>query len=218
MFIENTSHELQTPLAIVIARLETLLEKHRDNETYMQELSGILTVLNRMKRLNTNLLLLSKIKNRQFADSRTVNLREKLETVIAEFEDLAEYRQITVEQTGDAAPVLQMNDDLAHILLTNLVKNAIAHNKPNGKIIIRYAPDLITIANTGNKAAIAVFDRYQAGASSEKSPGLGLSIIKSIADLYQIDVDYCCEEEMHVFKLSMRRKSPGSGQAGNTSQ
>ena len=205
MFIENTSHELQTPLAIVIARLETLLEKYGDNETLLHELASLLTVLNRMKRLNTNLLLLSKINNRQFADSRTVNLRERMEAVIAEFEDLAEYRKITVEQTGDAAPALQMNEDLAHILLANLVKNAIAHNTPDGVIRIRYAPDLITIANTGDKAAIAVFDRYQAGAGDEKSPGLGLSIVASIAGLYQIAVDYCYEEEMHVFKLSTGR-------------
>jgi signal transduction histidine kinase len=203
MFIENTSHELQTPLAIVIARLETLLEKYRDDEMHVQELAGLLDVLNRMKRLNTNLLLLSKIKNRQFAESRMVNLRETLETVLAEFEDLAAYRQITVEQKGSASPVLQINEDLAHILFTNLVKNAIAHNESNGKISIRYTLDAITIANTGNRAAVALFDRYQTGAGNEKSSGLGLSIVKSIADLYQIEVNYCYDGEMHVFKLSI---------------
>jgi signal transduction histidine kinase len=203
VFIENTSHELQTPLAIVIAKLENLLEKYRNDETYMQELAGILNVLNRMKRLNSNLLLLSKIKNRQFAGSRTVNLRETMERVLAEFEDLAAYRQITVEQEGNASPAVQINEDLAHILLTNLVKNAVVHNEPNGKISIRYTPDAITIANTGNRAPVAVFNRYQTGAGNEKSSGIGLSIVKSIADLYQIEVSYCHDGEMHIFKLSI---------------
>jgi signal transduction histidine kinase len=207
VFIENTSHELQTPLAAVIAKLEILLEKYRDNETYMQELAGILNVLNRMKRLNSNLLLLSKIKNRQFAENRQVNLRETMEAVIAEFEDLAAYRHITVEQEGEASPVLQINEDLAHILLTNLVKNAIVHNEPNGKISICYAPDAITISNTGKKAAANVFHRYQTGANDEKSSGLGLTIVKSIADLYQIEVNYCHDGEMHLFKLSIFPKS-----------
>jgi signal transduction histidine kinase len=147
------------------------------------------------------LLLLSKIKNRQFADSRPVNLRTVLETVIIEFEDLAAYRQITVEQEGNASPVLQMNEDLAHILFTNLVKNAIVHNEPSGKISIRYAPDAITIANTGKKVAAHVFDRYRIGTNDEKSSGLGLSIVKSIAGLYQINVEYCYDGKMHVFKL-----------------
>jgi signal transduction histidine kinase len=203
VFIENTSHELQTPLAIVIVRLETLLERYRNDETYVKELVGVLNVLNRMKRLNNNLLLLSKIKNRQFAESRSVNLRKALEAVIAEFEDLTAYRQITVEQEGNTSPTLQINEDLVHILFTNLVKNAIAHNKQNGKISIRYASNAIIIANTGNKAAIAVFDRYQTGADNEKSSGLGLSIVKSIADLYQIDISYCHDGEMHIFKLLM---------------
>ncbi|MDR1340268.1 MAG: HAMP domain-containing histidine kinase [Prevotellaceae bacterium] len=204
VFIENTSHELQTPLAAVIAKVESLLEKYRDNETYMQELAGILNVLNRMKRLNSNLLLLSRIKNRQFAGNRQVNLRETLEAVISEFEDLAAYRQITVEQEGNASPAVQINEDLAYILFTNLVKNAIVHNEPDGKISIRYAPDAITIANTGKKAAIHVFDRYQTGANDEKSSGLGLAIVKSIADLYQISVSYCYEGEIHVFELKTK--------------
>jgi signal transduction histidine kinase len=210
MFIENTSHELQTPLAAVIAKLETLLEKYRDDEMRVRELAGMLNVLNRMKRLNSSLLLLSKIKNRQFAGNLPVNLRKTLEAIIAEFEDLAAYRRITVEREGNASPVLQINEDLAHILLTNLVKNAIVHNEPGGKIRIRYAPDAITIANTGKQAAVHPFNRYQTGASDEKSSGLGLAIVKSIASLYQIGVDYCHDGEMHVFKLSI------NGGAGNS--
>jgi signal transduction histidine kinase len=203
VFIENTSHELQTPLAIVIARLETLLEKYRGDRELVKETAGILNVLNRMKRMNSNLLLLSKIKNRQFPESRAVNLRKVLEAVVAEFEDIAAYRQIAVEQKGDASSTLQMNEDLAHILFTNLVKNAIAHNTQNGKISIRYAADAITIANTGNSVAVTGFDRYQAGAGDEKSSGLGLSIVKSIAALYRIDLRYCHDGEMHVFDLSL---------------
>ena len=204
VFIENTSHELQTPLAIVIARLETMLEKYRNSEEQAKEIAGILNVLNRMKRLNNNLLLLSKIKNRQFPESRPVNLRKTLETVVVEFEDLAAHRQIEVEQTGDASPTLQMNEDLAHILFTNLIKNAIAHNRQNGKISICYAADAVTIANTGDRAAIAGFDRYRTGASDEKLSGLGLSIVKSIAGLYRIDLSYRYDNEMHVFRLSLR--------------
>jgi signal transduction histidine kinase len=207
VFIENTSHELQTPLAIVIAKLETLLEKHRDNESHVHELAGILNVLNRMKRLNTNLLLLSKIKNRQFAESRPVNLRETLEAVIIEFEDFTAYRQITIERKGDASPVLQINEDLACILFTNLVKNAIVHNEPDGMIRICYTPGSITIANTGKKAAVNVFNRYQTGANDDISSGLGLAIVKSIAGLYQINIDYCHDGEMHVFKLSINNSA-----------
>ncbi|MDR3366710.1 MAG: HAMP domain-containing histidine kinase [Prevotellaceae bacterium] len=204
IFIENATHELQTPLAIVIAKLETLLEKYRNNGELMKEIAGVLTVLNRMRRLNSNLFLLSKIKNRQFTEIRSMNLRKILEAVLAEFEDVAAYRQIAVEQKGDAAPSLPISEDLAHILFTNLVKNAIVHNEQNGKISIRYAADAITISNTGNRAALALFERYRTGAGDEKSLGLGLSIAKAIADLYQIGLSYYHDGEMHVFRLSLR--------------
>jgi signal transduction histidine kinase len=204
VFIENTSHELQTPLAIVIARLESLLEKYRNDGEYVKEIASVLSVLSRMKRLNSNLLLLSKIRNRQFAGDGLVDLRKAMEDVIVEFEDLAAYRQITIEQEGNDAPTLQMNEDLAHILLANLLKNAIAHNRQNGTVGIRYANDDITIANTGNRTAAKVFDRYQTGADNNESSGLGLSIVKSIADLYQIEINYHYQSDRHVFRLRIR--------------
>jgi signal transduction histidine kinase len=91
-----------------------------------------------------------------------------------------------------------MNEDLAHILFSNLIKNAIAHNSSGGKIIISYAENSIIIANSGNEAATRIFDRYQ----SDKSSGLGLSIVKSIVDLYGIEILYCYDK-MHIFEIRL---------------
>jgi signal transduction histidine kinase len=203
IFIENISHELQTPLAIVIAKLELLIERYRHNEDYAKEIADVLNILNRMKRLNSNLLLLSKIKNKQFPKISSVNLRNVLESIIDNFDDLIHYREITIEKSGDASPSIQMNEDLAYILFTNLMKNAVAHNQNGGKIVIRYASDSITIANSGNVTAIDVFERYRNASIDETSSGLGLSIVKSIAGLYGIDIDYRYDE-LHVFILRIQ--------------
>jgi signal transduction histidine kinase len=203
VFIENISHELQTPLAIVIAKLELLIERYRHNEDYAKEIADVLNTLNRMKRLNSNLLLLSKIKNKQFPKKSSVNLRNILESVIDNFEDLIHYREITIEKSGDASPAIQMNEDLAYILFTNLIKNAVAHNQNGGKIVIRYASDSITIANSGNLTAIDVFERYRNASIDETSSGLGLSIVKSIAGLYGIDINYRYDE-LHIFTLHVK--------------
>jgi signal transduction histidine kinase len=203
IFIENTSHELQTPLTIVIAKLELLIEKYQHDKEYAEEIADVLNILNRMKRLNANLLLLSKIKNRQFTKTSSVNLRDMLESVIGDFEGLISYKEITIEKTGEASPTMRMNEDLAYILFTNLIKNAVAHNHSGGKIIIHYASSAVTIANSGNKITTDVFDRYRNASIDEKSSGLGLSIVKSIAGLYEIDLTYRYDK-VHIFTLQLK--------------
>jgi signal transduction histidine kinase len=200
MFIENVSHELQTPLAVAVAKLEMMIETYQHDGDCTKKIAGVLNILNRMKRINSNLLLLSKIKNRQFPATSSVSLRSVLEQVTGNFEELIEYRKITLERYGDASPVLQMNEDLAYIMFTNLIKNAVAHNLNGGKIVIRYASKSISIENSGNEAAIDVFERYQNASIDGKSSGLGLSIVRSIALLYGIDIVYRYDR-IHVFQL-----------------
>jgi signal transduction histidine kinase len=200
-FIENTSHELQTPLATVVARMETMLEKRQHNREQAEEIAGILIVLNRMKRINANLLLLSKIKNKQFADSSPVNLRRVFDSAMSELEDIASGKQIVIETEGNDSPIAVMNEDLARILCSNLAKNAIAHNQPGGKIIISYRRRSVSIANSGRKTAHNPFERYR---SDNKSSGLGLSIAGAIADMYQIGIEYRYEGFMHIFTLALQ--------------
>jgi signal transduction histidine kinase len=207
IFIENTSHELQTPLAIVVAKLEVLIEKHQNNKNYTEEIASVLNILNRMKRLNSNLLLLSKIKNKQFPKTSLVNLRDVLESVVENFTELIEYKKITLEKSGDVSPVLLMNEDLAYIMFSNLMKNAIAHNHNGGKIIIRYLAGSISITNSGNNAVVDVFERYRNASIDEKSSGLGLSIVKSIAALYGIDLIYKYDK-VHIFTLYVPSERP----------
>jgi len=196
-FIENTTHELQTPLAIVIAKLEIALEKYQNEKEHANEIVAMLKTLKRMKRLDNNLLLLSKIRNNQFPATSEINLRDVLETTLADFEDIIAHKQITVETFGDAIPTLNINTDLAFILFTNLVKNAVAHNVIAGKIAVSYKENVITISNSGIEPLTDVFSRYK----SDNSSGLGLSIVKSITDLYKMEIVYRFENNLHVFEI-----------------
>ncbi|MCC8360409.1 sensor histidine kinase [Salinimicrobium sediminilitoris] len=67
-FIENASHELQTPLAISINKLELMAENTDLPPQQMEELGAVLQSLERLTRLNRSLILLSRIENRQFAE------------------------------------------------------------------------------------------------------------------------------------------------------
>jgi signal transduction histidine kinase len=200
-FIENSSHELQTPLAIAIAKLELMTEKYQQNETQMQELNELSSVLNRMKRLNASLLLLSKIRNHQFTNLQSVNLNEVLTQSLEELADFIDYKEIKVNLDSQAVIWQEMNADLAQILLVNLLKNAITHNEQGGNIDIEISQNKIIISNSGTSEIQHIFSRYNSGQTSGNSSGLGLAIVKSIADLYKINIEYAFENSKHSFVL-----------------
>ena len=75
-FIENASHEMQTPLAIFQSKLDNFMQNPRLTEKEAMEILEMEQSVNRMSRLNKNLLLLSKIDNDQFADVEEIELTQ----------------------------------------------------------------------------------------------------------------------------------------------
>jgi signal transduction histidine kinase len=200
-FIENCSHELQTPLAVALAKLELLAEKYQNDETHIQELAELIGVLNRMKRLNSSLLLLSKIKNNQFAELQPLNLNKELQKSLDELSDFMDYKEISVGFESEKTITKEMNADLARILFVNLLKNAVTHSEQGGKIDIQISQNQILISNSGTFEIKNTFSRYNANQINANSTGLGLSIVKSIADLYKIKVEYRFADNQHIFTL-----------------
>ncbi len=195
-FIENASHELQTPLAVTIGKLELLIGEKNITQEQAKSIATIIEILNRTKRLNSNLLLLSKIKNKQFPESEQLDLSEIFMQVSDEYEDLIHHREITVEISGKEHFIVQMNKDLAFILANNIIKNAIIHNLSGGFIRLIFSEKSIEIRNTGPQPEINdIFERYQTQSAQSQSLGLGLSIVKSIIDLYQMKISYMYENE-----------------------
>src|SRR5690606_10515295 len=135
-FIENASHELQTPLAIALNKLELLLEQSQASDGQVQLLANAIQYLERMTRLNKSLLLLSKIENRQFSKEEEVDFNIRLHQQVDDFEELLLYKGIHVEIIEKARLNRFFNADLADVLITNLLKNAIVHSYEGGNVRI----------------------------------------------------------------------------------
>ena len=206
-FIENAAHELQTPLALIRGRLELLADSEELNEKQLQYIDEIFGSLNRAVQLNKSLLLLSRISNGQFPDRVDVNantlLRESVQTLLDIYED----KHIQLEWTESGTCTLSMDENLARILLDNLVKNAIVHSPDAGRLSVSVAPCRITLRNTGDTPldSEAIFRRFvHTAAAGTESTGLGLAIVRSIADLYGICVTYTFDGE-HIFTLNTEK-------------
>ncbi len=192
-FIENASHELQTPLAISINKLELLAEKSGVSEEQVKTIGNVIESLERLTRLNKSLLLISKIENKQFAAEEEVSLNDITKKIMNDFMDLAEFKEVDLVYSEEGNLVKRMNKDLAEILISNLLKNAIVHNVKGGVVEIAVNKNSFSISNTGSRKALnqdKLFSRFYKESEEKGTTGLGLSIIKAILDLYRGSVAY----------------------------
>jgi signal transduction histidine kinase len=203
-FIENASHELQTPLAISINKLELMAEKNTLSEAQLNELSSVMQTLERLTRLNKTLLLLSKIENRQFSDSTTVNFNVLADHLAAEFADFAEFKKVKITALHEHILVQQVNPELATIMISNLLKNAIVHNIEGGSVQIKITSSGFAVENTSYAPALnehRIFERFYKDADATTSTGLGLAIVKSVADYYNLKIKYTYNNR-HIFTVT----------------
>jgi len=208
-FIENASHELQTPLAISLNKLELFADNNNLPEEQMMEIAKISDTLNRLVRLNKSLLMLSKIENRQYADEETVNFNGLITQLAEDYLDLAEYKNISINVDFQSELHFSINKGLALTLVSNLLKNAIVHNHTGGNVNLIVTENTITVSNTGNSKALdgdAVFKRFYRDTTNEQSTGLGLSIVNSIIVNYRIKAAYSFNG-LHTFTITFPEKS-----------
>ena len=204
-FIGNASHELQTPLAICQNRLEMLMEDETLSEPQMEEILKTYQTLEYVSKLNKSLLLLSKIDNSQFVETSEVCINEVLHRYVDDYCEVYDYRgiRLTVEEKGEFR--ILMNETLAVVLVTNLLKNAFVHNIDKGEIRIVITSSGIRFGNTGNGELLdgkRIFERFYQGKKKEGSTGLGLAIVDAVCKQYQLRVSYSAVDGMHCFEIS----------------
>lgn len=205
LFIGNASHELQTPLAVCLNRLEMLSEDPDLSEKQLEEILKTKQSIYHALKLNKTLLLLTKIENNQFIEKKEITINEEIKKLVENYSEVYSSRHISLSIQEDVTIKVDMNETLISILLGNLLKNAFVHNLDNGSIDIHIKSGSITIANTGDCKQLdadKVFERFYQGGKKEGSNGLGLALCKSICKLYEINIQYHFLNKMHIFTLT----------------
>lgn len=203
-FSEYASHEIQTPLAIIQAKQEHILQDPNLSFENSQIILSTLESISRLSRLNKGLLLLTKIENRQFNDIRQINLNIFIQSIIREFEELLKQYKIEVKIQFLNELTIVADLVLVEILFSNLLSNAIKHNIENGYISIHIADKELTIENSGiklNKNPTTLFQRFAKGNDSTSSIGLGLAIVEKIVKMYDWKISYESKEHTHILKI-----------------
>lgn len=203
-FTENAAHELQTPLAVLTGKLELLLEKGELKTDDARELGEVLQTVERLRQLNSSLLLLSKIENKQYFDNQTVSINTTVRQCRDDLEEYAQFREIELELEEDAELSVYIDPSLAHILVSNLLKNAIFHNQVGGRIRVSLTSNRLSVSNTARDGKLdeqSIFKRFHKNSTSHQRVGLGLAIAQAICKLYDFELSYRFNNE-HCFEVA----------------
>ncbi|MDB4291800.1 HAMP domain-containing histidine kinase [Maribacter sp.] len=203
-YTEDVSHELQTPLAIIQAKIENIINGDDLNDIQFEHLTSIQRDIQRLTQMNKRLTLLTKIENNQFVNLESINMNERISKTVKNFQEISNV-QIKISQDADV--LVAMDPYLAEVLCNNLVSNALKHSDQDGLIEIRFMENVCSISNSGSKPLEHpenLYSRFYRESEAVKSTGLGLAIVKRICDIYQFKIAYTFEGSQHVFTIKFK--------------
>lgn len=193
-FTDDASHELRTPLAVIKAESEYALGSIDDRTEVEQSLSAIIKETDRMARLISSLLELSRVDKGSIKINKSrFSLSSMLEGLSEEMSQMVRERNLSFSSTLEAGIFVYADEDMIIRSVINLINNAISYSKENGHIdlllkrndsvaIISVKDDGIGISEEDQKR---IFDRFFQvdKARSSSSSGLGLALVKEMAAL-----------------------------------
>lgn len=196
-FVADVSHELKTPLSVILMETEIALRKQRSLEEYINTIDQIKESAKHMKDIIETLFKLIKIENTQLLEKQTCDIKQIIEKAFEILKSQLEKRHIDYGIEGDTF-TLEADKTLLLEVFINLIDNAIKYNKENGTIkVFIFDTKSVDILDSGigipKEALDNLFDKfYRADPSRSKSTeglGLGLSLVKEILDLHKAKIE-----------------------------
>ena len=217
-FNADVAHELRTPVGILIGQTEVMLTRDRSAQDLRQTLQSNLEELERMRAIINDMHFLSRADRGERATGLVeVSIAEEASRTVEFLEFSFEDAQLKMKVSGDARAAV--NRSLFGRALTNLLVNATQHCRAGETVILEIAPhpDRVEISVSNPGAAIDptvrahLFDRfYRRDASrsnSHDSHGLGLSIVKAVAEMHNGFVFSRSEAGLNTFGFSVAKSA-----------
>lgn len=208
-FSENAAHEIQTPLAVIRSKADLLMQQKSLNKESINLIKSINEATTKLFKLNQGLLLISKIENQIFHEKKRISLTRLLKSNLENYKEIMQLKKIKVELEATDDAMVDMNDVLAEVLISNLLSNAVRFNINNGFIKCHVDSMYLKISNSGMTLSINpddLFKRFYKGTDNPQSVGLGLSIVKKITEGYGMAISYRNDGTTHEINLRYTHK------------
>ena len=200
-FVANASHELRSPLTVIMGYLDALAEDDRIPEPWQQPIRVMQNQSVRMRRLVEDLLQLSKLESGQSVPKdRVVDVAAILSTARKEAFALPEHPDAIEIELDSPANLLGEETELQSIV-SNLVSNAVRYTPPEGEVTIRWSVDVdgghlevrdtgIGISEEDLSRVTERFYRADGGRARQRGgTGLGLAIVKHALRRHDADLE-----------------------------
>ena len=198
-FTSDASHEIRTPLSAIRGTLEVLIRKPREPQAYEEKIAQIILQVDRLDKLLDQLLQLARIESGiAIARKDAVSLSQIVAVCRLKWKKPAEEKNINFHVHIAGNPVATGDRFYLELMLDNLMNNAIKYGRENGNVYLTWDNRLKTLAVEDDGEGISaehlpnLFDRFyradESRSSSVDGSGLGLSIVKKLADLQHISL------------------------------
>ena len=211
-FIQDVSHELKTPLSVLIASVDAY---YKDND--IKWISNIKNESERMSELVKNLLDLSQIENNKKMNFKEENISVLVETSILTSESLFYESKLKLKYNIEDNIKLVCNSIQIKQLVSILIDNAIKYSEEKGNVNILLKQDnkdiIFEIKNKGiaikEEEREKIFERFYKSDESrnrdKNNYGLGLAIAKSIVENHNGKIEAYSKNGYTTFKVNFKR-------------
>ncbi|MEG0796281.1 MAG: HAMP domain-containing sensor histidine kinase [Odoribacter sp.] len=202
---ENTSHELQTPLSVVKARLELLQQSEGNSEKHTELIRSVSSAVDHIIRLNRFMFMIAKINSDQFPAENPIKLNDFLNDFLSAYEDIIEMKGLTIQKQYTEPLQLNLHPQLAEMLASNVLSNAIRYNTKEGYIRIETTSTTLQVYNSYNKEIPEgdLFARFKKCSTEKEATGLGLAIVKSICQKNNLHASIRITDEVFCLEIQM---------------
>ena len=200
-FTSDASHELRTPLTVLKGTLEVLIRKPRTQIEYEDKIKSSISEVNRLNNLVDQLLLLSRFENqKQSLKIEKVYLNAIILDSLTLYSDKINSKKIKISSSFSTDYIVDSDNYLVSIVISNILSNAIKYTNESGVITINISENNLTTTCTITDNGIGILKEdlnkisnpfYRSNATHHpeiKGYGLGLSIVKRVVDLLNIEI------------------------------